>query len=125
MRETNREGAKESGGSECTLTLLALNDVDSVEVVRKGDDSPKPSANELPNHISRYLSPGHGIGPEDSHTQSYLHGMIVFQGMKEMVQEGWLTTGFTWPPETLLAIHAPRETPVSMFSIRRTIEDKS
>jgi len=51
--------------------------------------------------------------------------MVVFQGMKEMVQGGWLTTGFTWPPETLLAIHAPKETPVSMFSIRRTIGDKS
>jgi len=80
LRKTNREGAKESGGRECAPTLRALNDVDSMEVVCKDDDSPKPSTNELPNHISGYLSPRHGIGPKHSHTQSHLHGCVSRHG---------------------------------------------
>jgi hypothetical protein len=92
LHETNRIGAKESGGRECAPTLLALNDVDSVEVVCKGKDSPKPSANELPDHISGYLSPRHGIGPKYSHTQSYLHD-CVFNTWKGQPREGDLPQG--------------------------------
>lgn len=112
LRETNRIGPKERGGGESALAFLALKNVDSVEVICKGEHRPCPSADDLPEDIPRHLLPRET--PKDSHAESHLYNVLrrgrIFQGE-------WHTTGFTWPPETPPATQAPRETPVPRFFI--------
>lgn len=73
LRETNRIGAKERASAESALALLALKNVDSVEVVCKDEHRPRPSADELPDDIPRHLFPRET--PKDGHAESHLRNV--------------------------------------------------
>lgn len=65
LRKTYCISAKQRGGLEGACTFPALDDVDGMKVIRKDDDRSEPSANDLPENISRYLPPRES--PEHSH----------------------------------------------------------